>query len=241
MREAADAVGCRIGRASRGVQWAMRCCAGMLMTLLLVLLSPVEARAQVPSYPWPQAGATVIELRADDPAATLYQLTGETMRLVHYRHHVGLRRVGLWTALCRTPCGVAVDTNGVYKIDGLRMVPSDSFVVPAAGFVSLDVSAGHAGPRVGGVLLTTFGGTAAVLGIVFTSVAFGIGNSDGDGPSRGFLTAGLVLLGSGAAMLAGGIAMLLASRTIVRTSEGYRLAVAGRPTGLRLAPDGVHF
>ena len=113
-------------------------------------------------------------------------------------------------------------------------------------FITLDVDAGHLGPRVGGVLLTTFGSISTVLGIVFTGVSFAVGNRDAttgikSGASPGFLTAGVTMLGIGGAMMAGGITMLVLSRTTMRILGGSRLAEGRNPLRLALRADGLHF
>lgn len=136
--------------------------------------------------------------------------------------------------------------NGLYQVRGLRINASSTFVLPQTSFVTLDVDAGHHGPRVGGVLLTTFGSISTVLGIVFTGVSFAVGNRDAttgikSGASPGFLTAGVTMLGIGGAMMAGGITMLVLSRTTVRILGGSRLAEGRNPLRLALRADGLHF
>jgi hypothetical protein len=132
----------------------------------------------------------------------------------------------------------------VYQIRGLHINPSSTFVLPQTSLVTLDVDAGHSGPRAGGVILTSFGGIAAVVGIVFTGVGVGVRSRDtatGSSSGNGFLTAGGITLGLGTAMLAGGITMLVLSRTTVRITGGSRLAANPRPPRLALLTDGLHF
>lgn len=159
-----------------------------------------------------------VELRTNDLNATLFQLRGEETRWVVGYRYAGFVRYQNWDPICRAPCGVAVDPNGVYSIRGMRIVPSASFLLPSSGLVRLEVDAGHTGARAGGVVLTTFGGITTALGIIFTSLA-GVGGTQG----RSFLTGGLTTLALGGGMLTGGIAILVATRTKVRTG-GLRLA-----------------
>jgi hypothetical protein len=166
-----------------------------------------------------------VELRTNDLNATLFQLRGEATRWVVGYRYARFVRYQSWDPICRAPCGVAVDPNGVYSIRGMRIVPSASFLLPSSGLVQLDVDAGHTGARAGGVVLTTFGGMATAVGLIFTSLA-GVGGTQG----RSFLTGGLTTLALGGGMLAGGIAILVATRTKVRTG-GLRLAAVSPAWG----------
>lgn len=196
---------------------------------------------QYPSYPQ----QPTVELRSNDPAATLFMVTGGGTRMVWGRHHRYLSHYDVWSPVCRTPCGVPIDPGGLYQIRGLRMNASSSFVIPQTPLVTLEVDAGHTGPRAGGVILTTFGGIVTVLGITFAGIGVGRANYDavvGQSSSNGFMVAGGSMLGIGTAMLAGGITMLVLSRTTVRISGGSRLAQS--PSSLprlALSPSGIHF
>ena len=195
-----------------------------------------------PQYPQPQYApppTPIVELRSNDPAATLFQVTGGGSRLVIGRRHRYYSHYDVWSPVCRTPCGVPFDPNGLFQIRGLHLNPSSTFVLPQTSLVTLDVDAGHTGPRAGGVLLTTFGGISTVVGVVFTSIA--VGKSTSSGPSTGFLIAGGTTLGIGTAMLAGGITMLVLSRTTVRIQGGSQLAATRTIPRLALLPDGLHF
>ncbi|HNK45235.1 MAG TPA: hypothetical protein PKL17_10655 [Pseudomonadota bacterium] len=197
---------------------------------------------QYPSYPQ----QPIVELRSNDPAATLFMVTGGGTRMVWGRHHRYLSHYDVWSPVCRTPCGVPIDPSGLYQIRGLRMNASSSFVIPQTQLVTLDVDAGHSGPRAGGIVLTTFGGIVTVLGITFAGIGIGQANANydarvGQSSSSGFLVAGGTMLGIGTAMLAGGITMIVLSRTTVRISGGSRLAQTQSLPRIALAPDGIHF
>ena len=195
-----------------------------------------------PQYPQPQYApppTPIVELRSNDPAATLFQVTGGGSHLVIGRRHRYYSHYDVWSPVCRTPCGVPFDPSGLFQIRGLHLNASSTFVLPQTSLVTLDVDAGHSGPRAGGVILTTFGGISTVVGIVFSSIA--VGKSTSSGPSTGFLIAGGAILGIGTAMLAGGITMLVLSRTTVRIQGGSRLAESRTTPRLALLPDGLHF
>jgi len=151
-----------------------------------------------------------------------------------------------WGSICRAPCGVAVNPNEVFSIRGPGIVPSDGFSLPQTGVVGLSVRAGHSGVRSGGVIMTTFGSIHTVVGIVFTAIGAGLSTDPGrSGTSSGMLIAGVTNLAVGTALMAGGIAMIVASRTHVTTSDGYTLALgkdpASRRPKLALSAAGLHF
>lgn len=186
---------------------------------------PVPQNLQVPQVPQippaPQVpmmpSGPVVQMRTTDLAATLFQLQGERYVFVVGRRYAGYRRYQNWSPVCRAPCGMAVDPQGVYSIRGRNIVPSGEFMLPTNGLAQVDVNAGHQGPRAGGVILTTFGGMATVVGIVFTAV--GLGRQ-----SSGLLTGGVSTLAIGGGMLAGGIGIIVATKTRVYTTGGLRIA-----------------
>jgi hypothetical protein len=182
-------------------------------------------------------------MRTNDLNATLFRLSGQRARWGWGRYHPVLRTYNLWSPICRVPCGVAVDPGDVYSIRGLRINPSPPFMLPSTGLVALSVDVGHTGPRVGGVLLTVFGGIATTVGIVFASVGAGVSQSASSNTGASMLTAGGTLLGIGGTMLISGIVVLVLTRTTVTTAEGYRLTVndRGPRLGLSLSGAGLAF
>lgn len=163
------------------------------------------------------ASGPVVQLRTTDLAATLFQLQGERYVFVVGRRYAGYRRYQNWGPVCRAPCGMVVDPNGVYSIRGRNVVASGEFMLPTNGLAQVDVNVGHQGPRAGGVILTTFGGMATAIGLVFTAVGAGR-------QSPSFLTGGVATLAIGGGMLAGGIAIIVATKTRVYTTGGLRIA-----------------
>lgn len=173
----------------------------------------VPQMSQVPGM----QGGPVVQMRTTDLAATLFQLQGESYVFVVGRRYAGYRRYQNWGPVCRAPCGMAVNPNGVYSIRGRNIVPSGEFMLPTSGLAQVDVNAGHQGARAGGVILTTFGGMATAVGIVFTAI--GLGRQ-----STPFITGGVSTLAIGGGMLAGGIAIIVATKTRVYTTGGLRIA-----------------
>lgn len=203
---------------------------------------PVTFPLPPPPLPVPVAPAvptrtTFVRLRANDVNATLSRFTGQETRHYWGRHGPYLRRIDVYTPVCRTPCDAVVDLDDYYEIRGLNVNPSPVFQLPGSPAVDLNVRVGHSGTRVGGVLLTALGSIPLIVGLVFTPI--GAARYDRpDGP--GFLITGGITLGVGTALVAGGIYMLVNSRTRVWTSDGYRLAGRSQPR-LALSSTGLYF
>lgn len=189
-----------------------------------------------PNPGWNEQSGLTVYMRTTDLNATLSRLSGQQTRRVWGRHGTYLRTYNTWSPVCRAPCGLAVDPTDVYQIRGLNINPSGIFMLPTSGAVSLDVKAGHAGTQTGGVLLTTFGSLPLLVGLVFTPLGAALLRTEGPG----FLIAGGITLGAGIALLGGGIHLLVASRTRVWTSDGYRLA-ARNPPRFAFSSAGLHF
>lgn len=193
----------------------------------------------------PQApGGTLVQLQSNDLRATLSQLRGGGVMFAIGFRHAAVRNYQTWDPICRMPCGVPVDPNAIFSIRGAGIVASDGFQLPQTGVVALSVSAGHRGVRSGGVVMTTFGSIHTVVGIVFTAIGAGLYSGDAKyaDTARGMLIAGGVNLGVGTLLMAGGIAMIVASRTRVVTSDGFTLALGKdlRPK-LALSANGLRF
>ena len=135
----------------------------------------------------------------------------------------------------------SIDPSGLYQIRGLRMNASSSFCDSADPAADTGCRCGAQGPRAGGIVLTTFGGIVTVLGITFRGHwnrpskrklrRAGGPEQQQRIPGRRWNHAGI-----GTAMLAGGITMIVLSRTTVRISGGSRLARHSRCRELPLPP-----
>jgi hypothetical protein len=191
----------------------------------------------------PMQGGSLVQLQTDDLRAGLSQLAGGGVMYGLGFRYGGVRHFQMWNPICRAPCGAVVNPNEIFAIRGPGIVPSEGFSLPQTGVVALSVRAGHSGVRSGGVIMTTFGSVHAIVGIVFTALGAGLSTDAGrSGTASGFLIAGVTNLAIGTALMAGGIAMIVASRTRVMTSDGYRLSLGrdSRPK-LALSAAGLHF
>lgn len=213
-----------------------------------VIVAPPPVVVQpYPQQPVPMPAGpvgTLVQLQSNDLRATLSQLRGGGVMFGLGLRFGAVRSYQTWDPICRMPCGVPVDPNAFYSIRGAGIVASDGFQLPQTGVVALSVDAGHRGVRSGGVVMTTFGSIHTVVGIVFTAIGAGLSSGDAKyaDTARGMLIAGGINLGVGTLLMAGGIAMIVASRTRVVTSDGFTLAQGkdSRPK-LALSASGLRF
>jgi hypothetical protein len=112
--------------------------------------------------------------------------------------------------LCRDACGVSVDDRGrPVQLEGDRLPPSARFELPRGHReLSLHVR-GNLGMWITGLSLTGLSGIALGFGGWFTAW----GRIDGDPWERNL---GVALVGTGAAMLATGLVLVLLGRTRVK-------------------------
>ena len=210
---------------------------------------PIAVSVQPPMAGYaqpPMQGGTMVQLQTNDLRAGLSQLAGGGIVYGLGFRYGAVRRFQNWMPICRAPCGAVVNPNEIFAIRGPGIVPSDGFSLPQTGVVGLTVHAGHSGVRSGGVIMTTFGTIHTVVGIVFTAIGAGLStDTSKSGTASGMLIAGITNLVVGGALMTGGIAMIVASRTRVMTSDGYTLALGkkghdGRPR-LALSAAGLRF
>ena len=162
-----------------------------------------------------------VHINADDINATLSVYKRTEWQQRRGRRGWYMRRVRIWSTVCRTPCDVEVDADGLYAIDGLNVRDSDDFQLPTVGPVTLNVSAGHPSTYVGGVIMTSLASMPTAVGLVLLPVWLALYNKP---EGQGLAIAGGITLGVGLPLVIGGIYMLVVSKTRVWTSDGYRLA-----------------
>ncbi len=177
-----------------------------------------------PKEPAPEP-APAAEPAVSGDAARVFLVRGDRRRgeLVLQRRTGGVYVSGYggsasgvaWDNVCTAPCERPIDTNGAYTVNALNKGPalmSKSFSLdPYRGQdVTLEVRGGSTGMFIGGVLVSTVGGTlAAVSSLWFID----------DARSN---AAGGAMLAAGIGGFVGGIVMLFRARHRVR-------AVPGRP------------
>lgn len=202
-----------------------------------------------PGQPYPAAPPanlnTTLHLDSNDQEATVFQNTGSSAFVGYAYRGAFVGQIDFWNRICRAPCDQPVDSSGTYSIRGNGIVPSAPFSLPR-GAVRINAQVGHVGPRIGGLMLTALGGGtliggATLLGIsaLFSSLST---DSSLANTSKSYNIAGGVMIGVGAAALAGGIVLLVKSRTRVQIN-GENLARLHLPSGrpLYVSANGLRF
>jgi hypothetical protein len=206
-----------------------------VLAALASLLADSAARAQVPPPPAPYPPAAPYA-PAPPPAAPYaptpvpyspyaapsYRLAppmhGPVVEMTTDNDYARLQIMQFkWRDVCRAPCGVPVDPNGIYRIGGGTVRPSESFSMPrASGTVQLDTQVGSTVRHWVGVGLSIGGGVAAAFG----GAMYAIGSDIQPDPYSGnagrdfFHTFGLIYLGAGVLLAAIGIPLAMSSTTV---------------------------
>jgi len=117
---------------------------------------PGAVPAPAPAVPQAQDGAPgpVVRITSTNPAARL-----QTMRLK-------------WQDVCTTPCGVAVDPRGTYRIGGGSIRPSEEFRMPRpSGNVLITTETGSTVKHWVGFGMVLGGAVAAASGAALYAIA----------------------------------------------------------------------
>lgn len=177
------------------------------------------APAPVPGYDAPEEpeddepprkpGSTVrLHVVSDKPVEVWQQFGGS----VGYMSTGGALVVTHNRALCTSPCDEELPAGGGYFFMGEGMPASGMFSLAGrSGDVTAYVDPGSSGMRGGGWALISVGAAGLAVGAVFT--AMGYMDVGGDSLFESGQVAGPAMLGGGAAVLAGGIALMVLSRT----------------------------
>jgi len=154
-----------------------------------------------PGYAPPVAGPFVT-LRANSPKARL-QMMGQQLQ---------------WRDICVTPCRVAVNPTGVFRVGGNTIRPSDSFNMPRpSGQVVIDAEVGSTVKHWVGIALIIGGVLDAGFGALYYSSADSLANSTSNAAGMTkeyFQTVGIVGIVTGVILLAIGIPLSLSSTSV---------------------------
>ncbi|AKU96024.1 hypothetical protein AKJ09_02688 [Labilithrix luteola] len=171
----------------------------------------------------PVPNGVTIHLDADDPHATLQRRMGTSMFVISTARGTATGAGEAWEDVCVSPCDAQVPKNQTVRVAGDGVTPSANFVLQRDA--KLDAKTGSAGLRVGGIWLTSLGLTAALTGGLLLAL-----NRDGvDGEPMFSPTLTYGLLGGGALVTGGGIAMIASSGTSVRDERGTNIATGPTP------------
>ena len=197
----------------------------------------VDANRNDPPEPiQPSSGAPRLHIELTRPAdLKLYEVTGEFSGF-NYR---GFSTGTTSSPVCVAPCDQVIDgrRGQSFFFNGAGVVKSRDFSLSDyGGDVVARVKPGSSGLRVGGIVVMSLGGVGLATGAFLLLTAKNGIHQQYDDMNRPLPLAqpnyvpATALLISGALVVAGGLAMLLLSRTQVRWSQ--RTAAARRRLGL---------
>jgi hypothetical protein len=193
-----------------------------------------------------RAGSAPAAAAAGAPpsSATEPAPAGPNVRL-HIDAEVGVRlervlprgtRGGRYKTVCYSPCDQEVPAGDTYRISGSGVRGSSPFKIQATQpdeLVVLSVDDASTSGFVGGIVLTSLGGIAMLVGGTLLLVGTTGGDVLSSAERRGFTTAGAVTGIGGLAMFLPGVALLSSSSTRVQRAP----PPPGQPTFWRpLAP-----
>jgi hypothetical protein len=118
-----------------------------------------------------------------------------------------------WRNVCRAPCGIPVDPNGLYRVGGGDVRPSEEFHMPRpSGAVEIDAHVGSKIKHSVGLGMIIGGGGAMAAGTFLyvwrPTAAVGPSGGDGDRPIA------LLCLVIGAIVAASGIPFAMSSTSV---------------------------
>ncbi len=172
----------------------------VIVAVQLMFAGRAFAQTAPPADAPPPAGP-IVTLHADNPAARLQQ-----------------QRQLQWTNICVTPCGVAVDPAGIYRVGGGTIRPSLELRMPRpSGPVLLDVKIGSTAKHWVGFGLVLGGSLLALAGIGYIALAPYATDNGGNRTTTAkntFLAAGIVEVASGIVLAAIGIPLSMSHTSV---------------------------
>lgn len=128
--------------------------------------------------------------------------------------------------LCTPPCDRDVAPGVPMHFAGEGFPPSRKFTTHGTGPLDIQVTPGSSAQRGGGIAMITIGSILSVVGAIVVVVGLGAGTSVDDsdpcdpiataGSSPGIIGAGAAVELVGAGLIAGGIVMLIKSKTVFK-------------------------
>lgn len=203
---------------------------------------PVPVAAQPPTPRGPRA---VVHVDSSSPQAELYRNIGSSMLVAVGQPGAMYGQAEHWERICRAPCDTPVDPSSRFQIRGDGLVPSAPFDLPSGqASVTVSVKPGSLARRKGGVALLTVGVLGVTMGLSLALMAplFNFHTkptlmltrtgqpdpyyaaeyqrelqlyNEGQATVRNTQIGGGLLTVLGAGSLAGGIGLILTSRTRV--------------------------
>jgi hypothetical protein len=211
-------------------------------------IAPPSPATAPPGDPAAAAPAVTVELRANDPRATLERRQSTTTVGGLGLPDLGIGGLTQWESACVAPCTAApVSTDYSYRISGDGLVPSKTFTLPRGPrTLRIDADLGSSTGRVTGMVLTAGGAGALLLGgaALVASPILSANDVGSEGFRTGVLAGGAGGVGLGVLLAAAGLTLWLSNGSTLRFDPSPALASAPRPrpqAAVRLLPTGLAF
>lgn len=174
---------------------------------------PVGPSVEVPTAPpGPHPDDAVPRLRTP-----MTYRPGPVVRLTTDNQAARLQMMQLkWTNVCVAPCNAPVDPNGLYRIGGGTVRPSEEFRMPrSAGIVNVDAQVGSTVKHWVGLGMILGGALSMLSGGIFIAASSDVQASDTNTNARDTVKAeGIVYLVIGAIVTVIGIPLALSSTSV---------------------------
>lgn len=130
---------------------------------------PFPVAAQPPTPRGPRA---VVHVDSSSPQAELYRNIGSSMLVAVGQPGAMYGQAEHWERICRAPCDTPVDPSSRFQIRGDGLVPSSPFDLPSGqASVTVSVKPGSLARRKGGVALLTAGVLGVTVGLSLALMA----------------------------------------------------------------------
>jgi hypothetical protein len=140
------------------------------------------------------------------------------LRSTHPRARLQVQGPLKWQDVCVAPCNVPVNPQGLYRIGGGSIRPSEGFNMPRpSGQVVIDAQAGSTVKHWVGIGLIIGGAVAAAGGTIYIAGADSFANSSsniGGETKTAFQTIGIIYLVTGLILLGVGIPLAASSTSV---------------------------
>jgi hypothetical protein len=190
--------------------------------------------------PGTSGAGPVVELRADDPHASIEKRTGTSAPSGVAFADAAFFSVGHWEQQCVAPCRLKLDPRFSYRVSGDGLVPTGSFSIPEGrDRVRLDAKMGSSTARLVGIVMTGAGAVTAATGALALGISPILASEDVG--SKGFRSAvvagGATFLAVGLVSTGIGLYLWLSNGSTVREDGSVPIG----KTDMRLGPSGLAF
>jgi hypothetical protein len=203
-------------------------CLAAATTAQLLVAPAGHAQSPPPPESPPKPTAAIASLPSDAPSpdeedeAETAEPRGPTvvLRANHPEARLQVQTQLRWRTICAAPCAERLDVEGVYRVAGSSLRPSQTFALPrASGVVRIDAELGSERKHDVGIVLIVVGIAAGALALYLfhpwsTTQSFGTSEPVSQTKDNGYIN-GLVSLATAFGLSTAGIALLATSGTTV--------------------------